>query len=77
MPRDIDDQMRRPNRDRERGETSGEEIRDRKRRDPDMSGSDHPDQDPGRSGTRGDREDRRSSWDEDELDEQDRREGYR
>ncbi|POX51269.1 hypothetical protein [Streptomyces sp. Ru72] len=77
MPRDIDDQMRRPNRDRERGETSGEEIRDRKRRDPDMSGSDFSDQDLDRSRTRGDREDRRSSWDEDELDEQDRREGYR
>jgi hypothetical protein len=76
MPRDIDDKTRRPDRDRERGEITGEEIRDRNRRDPDMSGSDLSDRDMGGSGARREREDRRSSWDEDEN-EQDRREGYR
>jgi hypothetical protein len=74
MPRDIDDQLRRPKRDRERGETTGDEMRDRDRRDPEMSGPDLPDPDMGRSGMRGEREDRRSSWDDDE---DDMSEGYR
>jgi hypothetical protein len=74
MPRDIDDQMRRPKRDREPGETSSDEMRDRDRRDPGMSGSDLPDPDTGRSGARREHEDRRSSWDDDEDDVS---EGYR
>lgn len=74
MPRDIDDQMRRPQRDRERGGTSSDEMRDRDRRDPDMSGSDPSEPDAGRSGARRETEDRRSSWDDDE---DDMSEGYR
>ena len=78
MPRDIDDQIRRRDREREHGEIIGEDRRDRDRHDPDMSGQGTADDVEG-SGLRRKREERRSSWDEDDEDLRDRRErdGYR
>ncbi|MGW1157446.1 hypothetical protein ACWD48_04215 [Streptomyces sp. NPDC002519] len=84
MPRDIDDQNRRRDREREHGEITGEDRRDRNGRDPDMSGSDRADGDVEGSGRRRERDERRSSWDEDEdenllgrRDMRDMRDGYR
>ncbi|WP_055492228.1 hypothetical protein [Streptomyces sp. TP-A0356] len=75
MPRDIDDhQMRRRDREREHGEITGDEMRDRDGHDPDMSGSGMSDPDTGSAGMRREHGDRRSSWDDDEDDMQ---EGYR
>jgi hypothetical protein len=68
MPRDIDDQTRRRDRERAHGEISSDEMRD-----PDMSGSDMSDPDMGSSGTRREHDEKRSSWDDDEED----RQGYR
>ncbi|MEU6094389.1 hypothetical protein [Streptomyces sp. NPDC047079] len=82
MPRDIDDQIRRRDREREHGEITGEDRRDRDH-DPDMSGSDLADGDVEGSGLRRERDERRSSWDEDDEDLRDRRDmrdmrdGYR
>ncbi|WP_177198625.1 hypothetical protein [Streptomyces colonosanans] len=48
MPRDIDDQVRRPDRERRPGEITGEEIRDPEARDPDRrSTSDDEDEQEG------------------------------
>ncbi|MFC3573551.1 hypothetical protein ACFOZ0_09765 [Streptomyces yaanensis] len=69
MPRDIDDQVRRRDRDRDRGEITSDEIRDRDRRDPDKNGSEISD-----PATRREHPERRSSWDDDDEDMQ---EGYR
>ncbi|MFF4957892.1 hypothetical protein [Streptomyces sp. NPDC001222] len=83
MPRDIDDQIRRRDREREHGEITGEDRRDRSRRDPDMSGSGRADGDVEGAGLRRERDDNRSSWDEDDEDLRDRRDmrdtrdGYR
>ncbi|MEV6022867.1 hypothetical protein [Streptomyces sp. NPDC052036] len=84
MPRDIDDQIRRRDREREHGEITGEDRRDRSRRDPDMSGSGGADGDVEGAGLRREHDDdNRSSWDEDDEDLRDRRDlrdtrdGYR
>ncbi|MER6125008.1 hypothetical protein ABT173_20680 [Streptomyces sp. NPDC001795] len=67
MPRDIDDHVRR--RDREQGEVSTEETRKRDRRDTGAGGSDVSD-----PGVQRERHDRRTSWDDDDEDMQ---HGYR
>ncbi|GAA3818512.1 hypothetical protein [Streptomyces chiangmaiensis] len=68
MPRDIDDRMRRRDREHEYGEISGDRARDRDKREQDRSGSDVSDPD-----LRRERGDRRASWDDDD----DTQEGYR